>query len=424
MRIRNWDRNLKVRLFGESLMNLTFWMFFPFLTIYFTEAFGKTTAGVLLITSQIFSVFANLLGGFYADRYGRKKMMVISSIGQGIAFLIFGVSSSPWLHSAIVGFICFTVASVFGSFYYPASQAMVADLVDEKERSHVFAVFYTSVNITVVAGPVLGSIFFTYYRFQLLTVAGMICIFLGYLLFKFTRETAPEFKSLASSVSSQHWTDVLKNQFNSYSVILKDRIFTLFIFGGVLVAMTFMQLDLILPVFTKEEVETASLFHLGSIHLTLTGQQLFGFILSENGLLVALFTVVITRWAAKFPEKRIFMLSSLSYAISIYLFGEFKTSSGLIFAMIIFSFGELVVTGIQQSFVSKLSPEHMRGQYFAASSLRYTIGRTIAPISIPLASWIGYQGTFLILAFLAAASACVYFLMFKKLDKSKRSLLE
>jgi MFS family permease len=421
MRIRDWDRNLKVRLFGESLMNLTFWMFFPFLTIYFTEAFGKTAAGVLLITSQVFSVFANLLGGFYADRYGRKKMMVISSIGQGAAFLIFGFSNSPWLHSATVGFICFTVASIFGSFYYPASQAMVADVVNEKDRSHVFAVFYTSVNISVVVGPILGSIFFTYYRFQLLTVAGIICIFLGFLLFKFTRETAPEFRAV-SPATSQHWTDVLKKQFHSYGIILKDRIFTLFIFGGVLVAMTFMQLDLILPVFTKEEVDAASLIDLGPVHLSLTGQQLFGFILSENGLLVALFTVIITRWAAKFPEKRIFILSSLSYAVSIYLFGELKTGWGLIFAMVIFSFGELVVTGIQQTFVSQLSPEHMRGQYFAASSLRYTIGRTIAPISIPLASWIGYQGTFLILALLAAASACVYLLMFKKLDLRKRSL--
>ncbi|MED1202271.1 MDR family MFS transporter [Heyndrickxia acidicola] len=421
MRIRDWDRNLKVRLFGESLMNLTFWMFFPFLTIYFTEAFGKTAAGVLLITSQVFSVFANLLGGFYADRYGRKKMMVISSIGQGAAFLIFGFSNSPWLHSATVGFICFTVASIFGSFYYPASQAMVADVVNEKDRSHVFAVFYTSVNISVVVGPILGSIFFTYYRFQLLTVTGIICIFLGFLLFKFTRETAPEFRAV-SPATRQHWTDVLKKQFHSYGIILKDRIFTLFIFGGVLVAMTFMQLDLILPVFTKEEVDAASLIDLGSVHLSLTGQQLFGFILSENGLLVALFTVIITRWAAKFPEKRIFILSSLSYAVSIYLFGELKTGWGLIFAMIIFSFGELVVTGIQQTFVSHLSPEHMRGQYFAASSLRYTIGRTIAPISIPLASWIGYQGTFLILALLAAASACVYLLMFKKLDLRKRSL--
>jgi hypothetical protein len=29
----------------------------------------------------------------------------------------------------------------------------------------------------------------------------------------------------------------------------------------------------------------------------------------------------------------------------------------------------------------------MRGQYFAAASLRFTIGKTIAPISIPLSVW-------------------------------------
>ena len=62
MRIRDWDRNLKVRLFGEAAINITFWMFFPFLTIYFTESFGKQTAGLLLVLSQVFAVVANLDG--------------------------------------------------------------------------------------------------------------------------------------------------------------------------------------------------------------------------------------------------------------------------------------------------------------------------------------------------------------------------
>ena len=49
MRIRDWDRSLKARLIGEGFMNITFWMFFPFLALYFAEEFGKTTAGLLLI---------------------------------------------------------------------------------------------------------------------------------------------------------------------------------------------------------------------------------------------------------------------------------------------------------------------------------------------------------------------------------------
>ncbi|WP_420846124.1 MFS transporter [Neobacillus notoginsengisoli] len=58
----------------------------------------------------------------------------------------------------MLGFACFTLAGVFGSFIWPASQAMVADLVPEKDRSDVFAVFYTSINISVIVGPILGAI--------------------------------------------------------------------------------------------------------------------------------------------------------------------------------------------------------------------------------------------------------------------------
>jgi DHA1 family multidrug resistance protein B-like MFS transporter len=54
MKIKDWDRNLKVRLFAEAMMNITFWMFFPFLTIYFADEFGKNKAGFLLVFSKFF----------------------------------------------------------------------------------------------------------------------------------------------------------------------------------------------------------------------------------------------------------------------------------------------------------------------------------------------------------------------------------
>ena len=172
MRIRDWDRSLKARLIGEAFMNITFWMFFPFLAIYFAEEFGKTTAGLLLIVSQVFSVAANLVGGYCADQFGRRTMMVLSSFGQGGAFFIFALANSSILDSPSLGFIAFSIASVFGSLYWPASQAMVADVVPEEHRSEVFAVFYTSMNIAVVIGPILGGIFFFSYRFGLMVTAG------------------------------------------------------------------------------------------------------------------------------------------------------------------------------------------------------------------------------------------------------------
>ncbi|MEH7115404.1 MFS transporter [Neobacillus niacini] len=416
MRIRDWDPNLKVRLFSEAMMNITFWMFFPFLTIYFADAFGKNKAGFLLVFSQIFSVIANLMGGYCADRFGRKRMMVLSAIGQGLSFLLFAAASSPWLQSPWIGFIAFAIAGVFGSFYWPASQAMVADVVDEKDRNSVFAIFYTSINIAVVIGPILGAIFYVNYRFQLLLVAGIICILLGLILAKWTRETAP-LQKVETLKADRKWYYFLQDQFKDYTLIIKDKTFLLFIIAGILAGQTFMQLDLLFPVYMKEVIDLQTLFSIGDWSFTIKGEQAFGIVLAENGLLVALLTVVITKWMGNFKERNVFVLSSVVYAISIFMFSQTHWIWGFIIAMAVFTFAELMGAGIQQSFVSKLAPEHMRGQYFAAASLRFTISRTIAPLSIPLTVWIGYEWTFIVLCLLALASAGLYWLMFYSFEK-------
>ncbi|OLS33649.1 MFS transporter [Bacillus sp. MRMR6] len=418
MRIRDWDRNLKVRLFSEAMMNITFWMFFPFLTIYFADEFGKSKAGFLLVFSQIFSVIANLMGGYCADRFGRKRMMVLSAIGQGLSFLVFALASSPWLHSPWTGFIAFTIAGIFGSLYWPASQAMIADVVKEKDRSRVFAIFYTQINIAVVVGPILGAIFYVHYRFQLLLIAGIACIIVGLILAKWTRETAPVQKAVLEDGIKRKWYYFLQNQLKDYSLIIKDRTFLLFIIAGVLAGQTFMQLDLLLPVYIKDVFDNQVLFSFGDWSFSIKGEQAFGIVLAENGFLVALFTVVVTRWMEGFKERNVFFISSIVYAISMIVFSQTNWIWGFILGMAIFTFAELMGAGIQQSFVSKIAPEHMRGQYFAAASLRFTISRTVAPLSIPLTVWIGYTWTFFVLSLLALASAGIYWVMFRTFEKN------
>jgi MFS transporter, DHA1 family, multidrug resistance protein B len=152
---------------------------------------------------------------------------------------------------------------------------------------------------------------------------------------------------------------------------------------------------------------------------TVNGEQAFGLILSENGLLVALFTVAVTKWVTRFRERNVFVLSSLTYAVAILMFGATNWIWGLILAMAVFTLAELMTAGLQQTFISNLAPEKMRGQYFAAASLRYTLGRTIAPISIPLTVWIGYGWTFTILSILAVLSAVLFWVMFRMYEKRK-----
>ncbi|WP_019243473.1 MULTISPECIES: MDR family MFS transporter [Bacillus] len=421
MRLRDWNTNLKIRLGGEALVNITFWMFFPFLAIYFSEEFGKITAGLLLIISQSFSVVANLMGGYCADRFGRKRMMVISTAGQGIAYLIFAYSSSPWLDSAAIGFICFSIVSIFSSFYWPASQAMIADVVDEKYRSGVFAIFYTSVNMAVVIGPIIGSLFYENYRFELLLLSAIMNLLLSFILSKWIVETAP------NVLNKQEKTDqpmsglqFLKSQIQDYGVIVKDRTFLLFIIAGIFAAMTFLQLDLLFPVYIKDVVDNQTLLTLGNFSLEVTGEQAFGLIVSLNGLFVVLFTISVSRWMEMYKEKNVFIASSLVYGFSMLTMGSTHLVWGFVLAIAIFSFGELMTVGIQNNFISKLAPESMRGQYFAAASLRHTIGRMLAPIAIPMTDWFGNTATFIILCGLTVFSGFLYFVMFKLYDKQKQ----
>ncbi|RFU67923.1 MFS transporter [Peribacillus saganii] len=418
MRLRDWDRNLKIRLAGEALVNISFWMFFPFLAIYFTESFGKTAAGLLLIFSQVFSVAANLMGGYCADRYGRKRMMVLSAIGQGLAFFLFAYASSPWLDSPVLGFISFTAVSIFGSFYWPASQAMVADVVPEKDRNNVFAIFYTSINIAVVIGPIIGGIFYAEHRFELLLAAAILNTLLGLILLKLLGETAPPFVHNPENESTKNWTRFFKDQLKDYRVIVKDKTFLLFIIAGVLAGQTFMQLDLLIPVYTKDVIiDSQVLLSLGDRSFMIAGEQAFGVLISENGFLVALFTIAVTKWMTMYKEKNVFILSSAVYALSIMMFSQTNWIWGMILAMAVFTFAELMGVGIQQGFISKLAPDNMRGQYFAAGSLRFTIARMIAPLSIPLSAWFGYFNTFLLLALLALLSSLIYHLMFRMFEK-------
>jgi DHA1 family multidrug resistance protein B-like MFS transporter len=417
MKLKDWDLNLKIRLGGETAANILFWTFFPYLSISFSESFGKSWAGVLLVLSQVVSVFANLLGGYCADRFGRKKMMVIASVGQGVGYGIFALASTPWFDLPAVGFAGFAIASLFGSIYWPASQAMVADVVPEKEQSAVFAIFYTSSNIAVVIGPLLGSLLYVNYPSAVLGAAGLFCVLLALLLSRKLTETRPSGGADPAGRREAVWYRAVWTQLSEYRVIASDRVFLLYVVAGVVLSQTFMQLDLLFPVFLKDTVSAVSVFPGGSWNLQLSGERLFGFLLSENGLLVALFTVLVTRWMNGLRDRYVFIGSSLVYAASIFLFGQMSTFWGFAAMMALFTLGELMSAGPQQTFIARLAPDHMRGQYYAAGSLRYTLGRTIAPLSIPLSEGIGYTPTFGLLAVLSIVSALLYHLMFNWYEK-------
>lgn len=88
---RTWDLNLKVRLVGELITHTFFWMYFPFMALYFSDSFGKDIAGIMLMVPPLLGMMSNLFGGYLADKVGRKPTMLLSLyiVGDVCHFCLF-----------------------------------------------------------------------------------------------------------------------------------------------------------------------------------------------------------------------------------------------------------------------------------------------------------------------------------------------
>ncbi|WP_309122015.1 MFS transporter [Paenibacillus sp.] len=406
MHIRVWNGNMKVRLIGEGLFNMLFWMYFPFITVYFGTALGNHVAGVLMTVPPLFAMIGSLVGGALTDRFGRRPIMLFGALLQAVMFVLFAASGSHWIdYAAFIGL------GLGGAVYRPASSAMVADLVPAEHRRQVFATFMTVNNIGAVLGPALGAVFFFRYRQELLWTCAAVLLLYFIAIYFMVRETAPI--SADGPDRSKPLAGVFKEQWHGYGVIFRDKVFLIYIAAGIFSLVPIMQLDLYLSVYVTEEVPAQSMFAWKGDPLVLSSMDIYGWLVGFNGLLFVLFILPVTTWFRRWKERNVFILSSLLSGVGTFLVGVNSDLWYLFFVTILFTFGEMIRSPVAQSFVSRYAPEHARGQYMGADSLQNTIGKFLSPITVFLSSWAAPMVIFGMILVFALISVALYVQLFR-----------
>jgi len=145
-----------------KLTNSAFWLG--------VDGFAATSPGLVL----------TLLGGVYADRIDRKRLLIFTQAGAGLTALALALliatgvvndAADVWiilLASFITG-CCFSLAS-------PSYQAITIDLVGREDLSNAIALNSTQFQLSRVVGPALAGV-----GFQLFGLAG--CFFVNGLSF-------------------------------------------------------------------------------------------------------------------------------------------------------------------------------------------------------------------------------------------------
>jgi DHA1 family tetracycline resistance protein-like MFS transporter len=130
----------------------------PYQTLYFAALHASPVdIGIFVAYGTIVTIFALLVGGYIADTWGRRRVIIIFSWVSAASAALYGAINSPYL---IV--IPLTVASM-ASVYTPAFNAVMFDSIEPGDRIRGFSVFSAINNIPSFFAPTIGGLLMAHY---------------------------------------------------------------------------------------------------------------------------------------------------------------------------------------------------------------------------------------------------------------------
>ncbi|MGE5462650.1 MAG: MFS transporter, partial [Syntrophothermus sp.] len=187
-------------------------LLFPFFALYITQRFnvGMTQAGVLLGMSSLFGLIGSAIGGALTDKFGRKKLIVFGLVFSALSTLTFGLVSQLYMLYPLM-IIVGLLASIAG----PAHNAMIADILPEKQRQEGFGILRVVGNLAWIIGPTIGGVVANINFFYLFVIDAIVSCLVAAMVFRMLPETKPQ--PNAREQPETFWQTVL-----GYRVAFKD----------------------------------------------------------------------------------------------------------------------------------------------------------------------------------------------------------
>lgn len=123
----------------------------PFLVRPFST--DALTVGLLGFSFSAAQFLASPILGVLSDRYGRRPVMLVSIVGTGIGYLMFG-----WAGSLLVMYLSRVIDGVTGGNIATA-QACIADISAPEDRAKNFGLVGAAFGLGFIIGPAMGGAF-------------------------------------------------------------------------------------------------------------------------------------------------------------------------------------------------------------------------------------------------------------------------
>jgi DHA1 family tetracycline resistance protein-like MFS transporter len=316
---------------------------------------GPLVVGLFISTFHLFAMIAGPFLGEFSDRFGRKPILLVSTAGTVIGFLLLGVAQTlPILFLA-------RIIDGISAGNSSTARAVIADITPKESRVSRLGFTFAAESLGLITGPLIGGTF-AQYGF---TVSAYIAAAIAALAFLLTLLVLPETRDF-----SQGRTGTKKKVGLDLSGIFKalqaagirNYIFVVFIVQFLIMVMW------------------------GT--LALYGKAIFGFTGKEMGYIsafaatVGIFsqTVLLNALLRFLKEKAILVFGLSSMGLGMTLLGMSNSVSSLLsgVGLMAMSFNILMptVTGL----ASEMSSDDKQGQLMGTISSTTFLGALTGPV--------------------------------------------
>jgi MFS family permease len=335
----------------------------PFTTLFLTKKLGMSEGytGNFMFLTSIVHIPGILLGGRLADRYGRKKVMMVSQLLSGLMYIPCGFLGTS---HAIPYFI---LASLFfDGITDPARQAMSADVTNPENRQAAFSLLYLGHNIGFAVGPVIAGFLFNNAP-QWLFFGNAIAILAALtLVMLFIAETKPSKEVIEASYDTASTESAHRGGLFS---ALRSRPFLLIYMSlATWFGFVYAQQRFALP------LQTEAFFGAG-------GAPLYGDLMTTNAVVVILFTTPLLALTKSIKPVTNVAIASVLLGAGFGMIALIRSAPLFFLSTILWTLGEILCATNEQVYIANHTPLSHRGRF---NSILPLVGGTGFAISSPI----------------------------------------
>ncbi len=349
---RGLRREIYVLFFGRIVTNLGS-MIWPVMTMILSQklSFTATEISYFFVLFSLIVLPASLAGGKLADRFNKKRLIVICDSVSIVCFLI---SAAVPLGMGTI--IIFMVAGIFQTLEYPAYDALFADLTATKDRERAYSLDYLGANVGLVLSPTIAGLLFKDYLWLSFLISGVSIGISTLLIAVLVKDVTP-----VEDTGEEAAYQEKKEGVSVFRILKENPMLLLYLVCGTLYSAAYAEYNFIMPL------------DMAAVHGD-AGAVIYGTASSFNCILVVIFTPIITKVFSKMREtgKMITgrLLVFVGYMVFLLLLGHIPA---YYLAMLIFTWGEIFSTISEGPYVSTRIPASHRGRINGLMSVAYTL---------------------------------------------------